>query len=117
MILNIVGAIALVIGGVGIANITVASVVERTREIGLRRAVGATDSEVMLQFVFEVVLLSAVGGIAAIATVHFLSKIATTTLFEAPYEFQPRDAAISMGAAVGGGLGVELFAGAAGDSD
>ena len=105
MILNIVGAIALVIGGVGIANITVASVVERTREIGLRRAVGATDSEVMLQFVFEVVLLSAVGGIAAIATVHFLSKIATTTLFEAPYEFQPRDAAISMGAALVVGLG------------
>ena len=105
MILNIVGAIALVIGGVGIANITVASVVERTREIGLRRAVGATDSEVMLQFVFEVLLLSAVGGIAAIATVHFLSKIATTTLFEAPYEFQPRDAAISMGAALVVGLG------------
>lgn len=105
IILNIVGLIALVIGGVGIANITVASVVERTREIGLRRAVGATDSEVMLQFVFEVVLLSAIGGVAAIATIHFLSKIATTTLFEAPYEFQITDAAISMGAALVVGIG------------
>ncbi|MEL6780117.1 MAG: FtsX-like permease family protein, partial [Cyanobacteria bacterium J06597_16] len=99
------GLIALVIGGVGIANITVASVVERTREIGLRRAVGATDMEVMMQFVFEVVLLSAAGGVAAIATVHFLSKIATTTLFVAPYTFQPRDAAISMGAALIVGVG------------
>ncbi|MEO0708347.1 MAG: ABC transporter permease [Cyanobacteria bacterium J06649_5] len=105
LILNIVGLIALVIGGVGIANITVASVVERTREIGLRRAVGATDMEVMMQFVFEVVLLSAAGGVAAIATVHFLSKIATTTLFVAPYEFQPGDAAISMGAALIVGVG------------
>ncbi|MEL6813724.1 MAG: ABC transporter permease [Cyanobacteria bacterium J06598_3] len=108
-ILNIVGLLALVIGGVGIANITVASVVERTREIGLRRAVGATDTEVMAQFIFEVVLLSAAGGIAAITTVHFLSKVATTTLFVAPYEFQPRDAAISMGAALVVGIGASFF--------
>ena len=104
IILNIVGLIALVIGGVGIANITVASVVERTREIGLRRAVGATDLEVMLQFILEVVLLSVAGGVAAIATVHLLSKVVTTTLFIAPYEFQPRDAAISMGAALAVGV-------------
>ena len=109
IILNVVGLIALVIGGVGIANITVASVVERTREIGLRRAVGATDGEVVIQFVFEVVLLSVVGGIAAIATVHFLSKIATTTLFEAPYKFQPTDAAISMGAALVVGVGASFL--------
>lgn len=109
IILNVVGLIALVISGVGIANITVASVVERTREIGLRRAVGATDTEVILQFIFEVVLLSAVGGAAAIATVHGLSKVATTTLFVAPYEFQPRDAAVSMGAALVVGVGASVL--------
>ena len=109
IILNIVGVIALVIGGVGIANITVASVVERTREIGLRRAVGATDMEVVLQFVFEVLLLSAAGGVCAIAAIHCLSKIATTTLFVSPYEFQPRDAAISMSAALAVGVGSSLL--------
>ena len=105
IILNIVGLLALVIGGVGIANITVASVVERTREIGLRRAVGATDIEVMLQFIVEVVLLSAVAGVTAVTTVHFLTQTATTTLFIAPYEFKLRDAAISMGAALAVGVG------------
>jgi len=109
IILNIVGLIALIIGGVGIANITVASVVERTREIGLRRAVGATDMEVILQFVLEVTLLSAAGGVAAIASIHFLSKIATTTLFVSPYTFQPRDAAISMGASLVVGIGASLL--------
>ncbi|MDJ0704888.1 MAG: ABC transporter permease [Leptolyngbyaceae cyanobacterium MO_188.B28] len=109
MILNIVGLLALVIGGVGIANITVASVVERTREIGLRRAVGATDIEVMLQFIIEVVLLSVLSGMAAVATVHFLTQAATTRLFVAPYEFRLRDASISMGAALAVGIGASFF--------
>ena len=109
MILNIVGLLALVIGGVGIANITVASVVERTREIGLRRAVGATDIEVMLQFMVEVVLLSAVAGVAAVTAVHFLTQTATTTLFIAPYEFKLRDAATSMVAALVVGVGASFF--------
>jgi putative ABC transport system permease protein len=108
-ILNIVGLFALVIGGVGIANITVASVVERTKEIGLRRAVGATDSEVMLQFMAEVVVLSTLAGLMAIASVHFLTQAATTTLFQAPYAFSPRDAAISMGAALSVGVGSSFF--------
>ena len=109
MILNIVGLLALIIGGVGIANITVASVVERTREIGLRRAVGATDIEVMLQFIVEVVLLSAVAGVAAVTAVHFLTQTATTRLFIAPYEFRLRDASISMGAALAVGVGASFF--------
>lgn len=105
IILNIIGLLALIIGGVGIANITVASVVERTREIGLRRAVGATDIEVMSQFMAEVVMLSTLAGITAVISVHFLTKAATTTLFVAPYEFSARDAAISMGAAIAVGVG------------
>jgi putative ABC transport system permease protein len=104
-VLKVVGIMALVIGGVGIANITIAAIMERTREIGLRRAIGATDLEVMAQFIAEAALLSLLGGATAVVAVHFLTKTATTTLFEAPYEFSPRDAAISMGAAFAVGVG------------
>ncbi len=109
LILKVVGLLALVIGGVGIANITIAAVMERTREIGLRRAIGATDWEVMLQFVVEAALLSVVGGTAAIATVHGLTIVATTQVFEAPYTFRPQDAAISMGAAFVVGVGASFL--------
>ncbi|MBD1847726.1 ABC transporter permease [Cyanobacteria bacterium FACHB-63] len=107
--LKVVGLLALVIGGVGIANITIASVVERTREIGLRRAIGATNFEVMLQFITEAVFLSFIGGITAIVTVHFLTEVATKNLFEVPYQFQFRDAAISMVAALVVGVGASFF--------
>jgi putative ABC transport system permease protein len=98
--------LALIIGGVGIANITVASVMERTREIGLRRAIGATDLEVMAQFIAEIVTLSAIGGLGAIISVHILTQIATTTLFtNAPYKFKIENALLSMAAAFVVGVG------------
>ena len=103
--LTAVGLIALVIGGVGIANITIAAVLERTKEIGIRRAIGASKLEVMSQFILEAVLLSLLGGAAAVATVHGLTRAATTVVIEAPYKFSPRNAALSMGAAVAVGVG------------
>jgi len=108
-ILKVVGLLALVIGGVGIANITVASVMERTREIGLRRAIGATDWEVMVQFVTEAAVLSVIGGSIAIATIHGLTIVATTQVYEAPYRFRPQAATISMGAAFVVGVGASFF--------
>ena len=108
-ILKGVGVLALVIGGVGIANITIAAVMERTREIGLRRAIGATDWEVMIQFIAEAALLSLIGGTAAIVTIHGLTKVATTQVFEAPYTFRVQDATISMGAAFVVGVGASFF--------
>ncbi|MEM1292598.1 MAG: ABC transporter permease [Cyanobacteria bacterium P01_H01_bin.162] len=108
-ILQGVGLLSLVIGGVGIANITIAAVMERTREIGLRRAIGATDWEVMMQFIAEAALLSLIGGSVAIVTIHGLTKVATTQVFEAPYSFRVQDAAISMGAAFVVGVGASFF--------
>lgn len=108
-ILKGVGVMALVIGGVGIANITMAAVMERTREIGLRRAIGATSGEVMAQFIVEAAVLSLVGGATAVVVVHFLTQAATTRLYDAPYEFSPRDAAVSMVAAFGVGVGASFF--------
>ena len=66
VVLIIVSAIALVISGIGIMNIMLVTVTERTREIGLRMAIGASRREVMLQFLVESVLISLVGGTAGI---------------------------------------------------
>jgi putative ABC transport system permease protein len=104
-----VGLIALGIGGVGIANITIAAVLERTKEIGLRRAIGATQAEIMMQFILEAVILSVLGGVAAIATVHGLTKLVTTTVIQVPYKFSSQTAALSMAAAIGVGVGSSFF--------
>ena len=66
VVLGSIAAISLVVGGIGIMNIMLASVLERIREIGVRRAVGATQHEILFQFLSEAVLISVVGGAAGI---------------------------------------------------
>ncbi|GAB4283759.1 MAG: ABC transporter permease [Oscillatoriaceae cyanobacterium] len=99
-----VGGIALLVGGVGIANITIASVMERTAEIGLRRAIGATQRDIMLQFILEAAVLSILGGTAAIGTVHGITTIVADT-FKLPYEFDRQAATFALGSALLVGIG------------
>ncbi|MEB3884324.1 ABC transporter permease [Lyngbya sp. CCY1209] len=106
--LLVVGGIALVVGGVGIANVTIASVIERTPEIGLRRAIGATQLDVMSQFILEAAILSVVGGTIAIATVHGITLVIADR-FELPYEFDRQTAAIALGSSVVVGIGAAFF--------
>lgn len=82
----------------------IASVTERTSEIGLRRALGATQREIMLQFILEAMLLSLIGGTIAVGAVHGLTLIVTDT-FDLPYEFEIAAAGLAIGSALVVGVG------------
>jgi putative ABC transport system permease protein len=66
IVLGSIAGISLLVGGIGIMNIMLASVTERTREIGIRRAIGAKRKQIILQFLIETVVLSTVGGITGL---------------------------------------------------
>ena len=70
-----IAAISLLVGGIGIMNIMLVTVTERTREIGLRKAVGATPNDILIQFLIEAIMLSLVGGLIGI-TLGFLGSMA-----------------------------------------
>ncbi|HMC56577.1 MAG TPA: FtsX-like permease family protein, partial [Gemmatimonadaceae bacterium] len=66
IVLGAIASISLIVGGIGIMNIMLASVLERIREIGVRRAMGATQKDILFQFLSEAVLISVAGGVAGI---------------------------------------------------
>ncbi len=74
-----IAAISLLVGGIGIMNIVLATVLERTREIGIRRATGARRSDIVRQFLIESVLISMGGGLVGIAFGYFLSWLIAAT--------------------------------------
>jgi putative ABC transport system permease protein len=80
IVLGSIAAISLLVGGIGIMNIMLASVTERTREIGIRRALGAKREDIITQFLVEAVILSAAGGILGVLVgviiPHFVSQFA-----------------------------------------
>jgi putative ABC transport system permease protein len=73
IVLGAIASISLIVGGIGIMNIMLASILERIKEIGVRRAVGATQKDVLAQFLSEAVMISLAGGVAGIVTGAILS--------------------------------------------
>ena len=101
-----IATVSLIVGGIGIMNIMLVAVTERTREIGLRRAVGARSRDVLVQFLVEAVTLSALGGVAGIG-VGFLASAGIERLLEWP----TRVSADAVGIAFAIALAVGVFFG------
>jgi putative ABC transport system permease protein len=84
-----IAAVSLLVGGIGIMNIMLVSVTERTREIGLRKAIGATPRDILLQFLIEALTLSVVGGAAGVflgvGLAYFLRAVGLNTAVSLPW--------------------------------
>lgn len=89
LFLTLVAVISLVVGGIGVMNIMLVSVTERTREIGIRMAVGARASDVMQQFLIESVLVCLVGGLLGIGLSFGIAMVASIMLPDWHFVFQP----------------------------
>ena len=104
-----IAAISLVVGGIGIMNIMLVSVTERTREIGVRKSLGAKERTIMEQFVIEAAVTSALGGLIGIGLGYLLSAAATVVvarLMEEALTVAPTPFAVLMAFSISAGIGV-----------
>jgi putative ABC transport system permease protein len=106
VILGLTAAVSLVVSGIGIMNIMLVSVTERTREIGLRKALGASEGTILTQFVIEAVMLSLVGGLIGLAL-----GLGGAAAIAAVSPLKPEITPWSVGLAIAVSLGTGLFFG------
>jgi putative ABC transport system permease protein len=99
-----VAAVSLLVGGIGIMNIMLVSVTERTREIGVRLAIGARERDILLQFLVEAVVLSVAGGLCGIATGVAGALLLSSLSGGTPVDFSLFWVALGIGVSVGIGV-------------
>ena len=108
-ILAAIAAISLLVGGIGIMNIMLVSVTERTREIGIRKALGAKERTILLQFVIEAAVTSAIGGVIGIAAGYGFSSLASAlivALLDTDMSVTPTAASIALAFGISAAIGV-----------
>ena len=103
-----IAGISLVVGGIGIMNIMLVSVTERTREIGIRKAIGASRAIILLQFLIEALTLSGLGGLLGIVVGNVASRI-LASIIHIQVTFSPRTAALAFLFSLAIGLGFGLW--------
>ena len=108
-ILTLIAGISLVVGGIGIMNIMLVSVTERTKEIGIRKALGAKERYILAQFVIEAGVTSALGGLIGIIIGYLLSAIASqviVSMFQEQMRVQPAFNSVLLSFGISAGIGV-----------
>lgn len=108
LFLGAVAAVSLLVGGIGIMNIMLVSVTERTREIGLRLAIGATEGDVLWQFLVEAVILSLFGGLVGVA-LAIGSSLVLSRIFLVPFVFRPDVLLLAVGFSMAVGVSFGYF--------
>jgi len=108
LVLAVIAGISLLVGGIGIMNIMLASVYERIKEIGLRRALGATHQDIVIQFLIEAVLVSTIGGIMGVF-LGIAAASAISTAAEIPTIISWWSIVLSFGVAASIGLAFGIF--------
>ena len=108
IVLGAIAGISLLVGGIGIMNIMLASVTERTREIGIRRAIGARRNQIVVQFLIEALVLSVFGGLVGMALGVGIPAI-VTLVAKMPTVVTFGSLVLSFGISVGVGIGFGIY--------
>src|SRR5262245_30740193 len=99
-----ISSIALLVGGIGVMNIMLVSVAERTREIGVRKAIGATRRDILRQFLFEAMTLTGMGGLLGVLVGFGVAALIRTLAPYVPAEVSLFWVSVGFGVSVGTGL-------------
>lgn len=103
LLLSGIAGISLVVGGIGIMNMMLVSITERTKEIGLRKALGATPGRIQLQFIMESIFLSVIGGAIGLVLGAVIAYVGTN-LMDVGYSLAPSTIALALGFSAGVGV-------------